>query len=87
LLPHADGRGRVLAAELLLVTSTVRELIRDPARTVELKDTIEKGRIQYGMQSFDQHLIELYRAQQITLDTARAAASSPEDLQRAIDFG
>jgi twitching motility protein PilT len=54
---------------------------------VELKDTIEKGRIQYGMQSFDQHLIELYRAQQITLDTARAAASSPEDLQRAIDFG
>jgi twitching motility protein PilT len=86
LLPRADGKGRVLAAELMIVTSTVRELIRDPMRTAELKDTLEKGKDAYGMQSFDQHLIALVRQGAITMDTARAAASSPSDLERAMSY-
>lgn len=86
LLPRADSAGRVLAAELMIVTSTVRELIRDPMRTSELKDTIERGKDQYGMQSFDQHLIALVRQGAITMATARTAASSPSDLERAMSY-
>ena len=47
---------------------------------------IEKGRQQYGMQSFDQHLTELYRADIITLETAVHAATNPSDFERALHF-
>ena len=41
---------------------------------------------QYGMQSFDQHLTDLYRNGQISLEIAQAAASNPADFQRALNF-
>jgi twitching motility protein PilT len=86
LLPRADTKGRVLAAEVMIVTKTAQEAIRDPSRTGALKDIIENGRTQYNMQSFDQHLADLCRAQKITLDTAVHYASNPSDLQRAMSF-
>jgi twitching motility protein PilT len=86
LLPKADGHGRAVAAEIMLVTSTVQELIREATRTAGLKDVIEKGRTSYHMQSFDQHLIDLVRARVITMDTATANASNPADFQRALHF-
>ncbi len=86
LLPKADGHGMVIAQEIMVQTKTVQEFIIDPARTGELKDAIEKGRTTYGMQSFDQHLTELYRSNQITLEVAKAAASNPADFERALNF-
>jgi twitching motility protein PilT len=86
LLPRSDVKGRAVAAEIMVVTKTVQEYIRDPERTGHMKDVIEKGRSQYGMQSFDQHLTELYRAGKISLETATEAASNPADFQRALNF-
>ena len=86
LLPRGDGSGRLVAAEIMIATATVQDYIRDPMRTGALKDVIEKGRLNYHMQSFDQHLIELYRAKIITLETATANASNPSDFQRALNF-
>jgi twitching motility protein PilT len=86
LLPRADNRGRVAAVELMIATKTVQQYIRDPERTHELKDVIEKGRGQYGMQSFDQHLIDLFRSGFINMETAKAAASNPSDFERALHF-
>ena len=86
LLPRADGQGRVVAMEIMIVTGMVHEIIRDP-RAGSLKDTIERGRSQYGMQSFDQHLTDLYKARMITLETALAAASNRADFERALHFG
>jgi twitching motility protein PilT len=86
LLPRSDVKGRAVAAEIMVVTKTVQEYIRDPERTGGLKDVIEKGRSQYGMQSFDQHLTELYRGGMISLETATDAASNPADFQRALSF-
>ena len=86
LLPRADGKGRALACELMVVTSTVRELIIDPLRTSELKDALEQGRDHHGMQSFDQHLITLVRQGVISMETARGAASSASDFERAMSF-
>jgi Tfp pilus assembly ATPase PilU len=87
LLPRIDGKGRVVAAEIMVSTKTVEEFIKDPRKSSELKDLIERSRDQYGMQSFDQHLTDLYRQGVITLDVARTAASNPSDFDRALNFG
>jgi twitching motility protein PilT len=86
LLPRADGKGRTIAAEIMIVTETVKELIKDPAKTSALKDVIEQGRNTYEMQTFDQHLTDLYRSGAISLKSAIEAASSPSDFQRALNF-
>ncbi len=86
LLPTADNKGRTVALEIMISTKTVQEYIRDPNRTEGLKDVIEKGRDTYGMQSFDQHLTDLYKRQLITLETAQSAASNPADFERALNF-
>jgi hypothetical protein len=87
LLPRKDGKGRVVAAEIMVVTKTVQEYLKDVEKAADLKDVIEKGQDQYGMQSFDQHLTALYRGGQISLEVAMSAASNPSDFERALNFG
>ena len=86
LIEAADKKGRVVAAEIMIVTNRVRDYILDEEKSTGLTDVIIEGKSQYGMQSFDQHLSILYRQGLITLPTARAAATSPTDFQRALDF-
>ena len=86
LLPKAQGKGRVVAAEVMVSTDAIREYIVDPERTHEITDYLSKNRDVYGTQSFDQHLSELYRAGTITLDVAKSAASNPSDFERALSF-
>jgi twitching motility protein PilT len=86
LLRRTDGKGRVVAAEVMVVTSTIREYIRDPARTGGIKELIEKGKVQYEMQSFDQHLAALYQDGKIRMETALENASNPADLERVMRF-
>lgn len=81
LLPRADGKGRVAALEVMIVTETVRELMLDPDRIASIRDFIAEGREQYGMQTFDQHLEDLVRDGTITYEVALAAASRPSDFQ------
>ncbi len=81
LLPKADGKGRIAAVEIMVCTPTIRELIRDRNRVGEIKDYIEEGRDQYGMQSFDQHLMDLVDADAVKFETAKAAASNPADFE------
>lgn len=86
LLARVDGKGQCVACEIMIVTATVQEYIRDLSRTDELKDVMEKGRQQYGMQSFDQHLTELYRQGTVSLEVATQASSNPSDFERALHF-
>jgi twitching motility protein PilT len=79
LLPRADGNGRAVAAEILIVTPAVRDMIADGKRIHEIRDYIADGRDQYGMQTFDQHLADLVQSGEVTFDTARAAATNPSD--------
>ncbi len=81
LLPRADGHGRVVAAEVMLVTSTIRELILDGEKINEIRDYIAEGREQYGMQTFDQHLGDLVQSGDVTFEVALAAATRPSDFQ------
>jgi twitching motility protein PilT len=86
LLQKADGTGRVVACEIMRQTQTIQECISDPSKTCTIKEYIEKGRQLYQMQTFDQHLTDLYRSELITLDTAKAAASSAADFERNLQF-
>ncbi|HYK81974.1 MAG TPA: PilT/PilU family type 4a pilus ATPase [Gemmatimonadales bacterium] len=81
LLPRADGHGRVAALEILICTGTARDLIRDVKRTTELHDYIRDARDQYGMQTFDQHLMDLVADGAVAYETALAAATSPADFE------
>ena len=81
LLPNKKGAGRVPAVELMRMTRSIRECIRDPNRTVEIPDHISKGREMMQMQTFDQHLLDLYQGGKIKLETARAAASNAQDFE------
>jgi len=87
LLPRADGKGRVVAAEILIATATVQDHIKDSRDTGALRELIERGGDQYGMQTFDQHLHQLYAAGAITIDVAKAASTSPGDFQQELDYG
>ena len=86
LLPRADGKGRVLAVEVLRHTSAIEDCIADPDKTTDLVKLIEDGKSLYGTQSFDQNLMELHRKGLITFEVAMAAATSPDDFARNLQF-
>ena len=81
LLPRADGKGRAAALEILIATGTVRDMIKDQNRTPELHDYMKESREQYGMQTFDQHLMDLVSEDIVTYETAMAASSNPTDFE------
>lgn len=80
LLERADGRGRVPAAEVLMVTSKVFDVLTSGADEVELARLIRDGEY-HGMQNFDQSLFGLYRDEEISLRDALAVATAPEELR------
>ena len=79
LLPRADGPGRIPAMEVLVSTASVREYINDQMKTQLLTELIEQGTVQYGMQSFDQSIMKLFRSGLITYEEAIAQSSNPDD--------
>ena len=74
LVPRADGKGRIAAAELLLVDDETRHLLRDPAGDTALRAALAAGR-PAGSQSFDATLVALARAGRISVDDAIARAT------------
>jgi twitching motility protein PilT len=81
LMPRKDGIGRVVAAEVMIVTATIRDAILDRERLVGIPDFMAEGREQYGSQTFDQHLMDLVQDDQVTYEVARAAATNPGDFE------
>lgn len=79
LLGRADGRGRVPAVEVLVSTARMRECLADENRIREIQDAIAEGHISYGMQTFDQSLLQLFKQKLITYEAALAAATNPDD--------
>jgi len=81
LLPKKSGKGRAVAAEIMINTPSIKDLILDGTRIGEVKDFIAEGREQYGMQTFDQCLTDLVTTGQVTFEVAKAAASNPSDFE------
>jgi twitching motility protein PilT len=85
LLVNKKETGRVPAIEVMRTTRSIQECIKDPARTGELVDFMARGRSE-RMQTFDQHLFDLVRANKITVESALAAASNPTDFQTRLSL-
>ncbi|MBI5837776.1 MAG: type IV pilus twitching motility protein PilT [Candidatus Eisenbacteria bacterium] len=79
LIPRADGKGRVPAAEVLVTTATVREYIEDPTKTSMIRQLIAEGVAEYGTQTFDQSVMQLYTSGLITIDQALVYCSNPNE--------
>ena len=79
LVKKKDGKGRVPAVEVLIVTDMIRQCILDDEKTIRIPEYIESGRSQYGMQSFDQALLELFQQDLITYEEALMHCTRPAD--------
>ncbi|MDE0885819.1 MAG: type IV pilus twitching motility protein PilT [Myxococcota bacterium] len=79
LVPRADGKGRIPALEILVSTGLVRELIADKERAKEIPEAISKGFTTYGMQTFDQSLMQLVKEGLVTYEEALKNVSNPDD--------
>src|SRR5215470_1648927 len=79
LVPRADGLGMVPAVEVMVSTGLVKECITIPERTPEIRDAIARGYTTYGMQTFDQSLMALWREDLITFEEALAQSTNPDD--------
>ena len=79
LVLRADEKGVVPAVEVLIATATIKGCIEDPDKTRNITDHIAEGGSQYGMQTFDQSLLSLYRGDLITYESAVSIATNPDD--------
>jgi twitching motility protein PilT len=86
LLRRNDAVGRIAVVEIMRNTLTIKDCIENPDKTGGILEFIASGRDQYGMQTFDQHLMELYTGKIISLETAKAAATSRSDFERNVTF-
>jgi twitching motility protein PilT len=84
LVRKADGIGRAPAVEVLIATEYIRDCIINPDKTRLIHDAISAGVSQYGMQTFDQSLYELYTQGLITLDEALRNSTNPDEFKLRI---
>jgi len=86
LLPKANGKGRVMAMEILVPNAAIRNLIRED-KVHQIYSMMQTGQTKYGMQTFNQSLATLYFKKQISLQVALARSSNPDELQEMISRG
>ncbi|HEU4522091.1 MAG TPA: type IV pilus twitching motility protein PilT, partial [Thermoanaerobaculia bacterium] len=84
LVPRADGHGRVPAVEVMVSTAFIRDAIVDKDKTALIHGAIAAGTSQYGMQTFDQSIFQLYKKELITYDEALRRASNPDEFKLKI---
>src|ERR671932_293096 len=82
LLPRAKGRGRAMAAEILVVTPAIRALIRDD-KIHQIYSMMQSGK-KYGMQTLNDALYQLYMAREVAMDDCLRVSSDPNEFQRMI---
>ncbi|MCM0081255.1 PilT/PilU family type 4a pilus ATPase [Geomonas sp. Red32] len=79
LVPRADGKGRVPAVEVMVGTARIKDCIDDKEKTKQIPDAIAQGFTTYGMQTFDQSLMQLFTKKLITYEEAMRQSSNPDD--------
>jgi twitching motility protein PilT len=84
LVRKSDGVGRAPAVEVLVITEYIKDCIINPDKTRMIHDAISSGVSQYGMQTFDQSLYDLYSQGLITLEEALANSTNPDEFKLRI---
>jgi len=86
LLPHASGKGRVPATEVMIPNAAIRNLIRED-KLHQIYSQMQIGQGKSGMQTMNQTLAQLYLTRRITLEEAIGHSSEPEELEQLIANG
>ncbi len=81
LIPRKDGQGRVPAVEVMITTPYIGDCILDREKTFMIRDAIAQGVSQYGMQTFDQSIYQLYTQGYISFEQGLRYSSSPDNFQ------
>jgi twitching motility protein PilT len=81
LLPKKDAGGRVPAAEIMINNAAIAEYILNPDKAHLIMPAICEGYTQYGSQSFDQSLLQLFRDDLISFQVAKQNASNADDFE------
>src|SRR3990172_6732303 len=79
LLRRCDSPGRVPAIELMVTSGAIKECIINADKTINIPDLMEQGGVQYGMQTFDQSIMKLYKQGLISFEEAMQNCSNPDD--------
>src|SRR5512141_1057306 len=82
LVPRATGRGRAMAAEVLVVTPAIRALIRDD-KIHQIYSMMQSGK-KYGMQTMNDALYSLYMSKTVALEEVLRASHDPAELMRMV---
>jgi twitching motility protein PilT len=82
LLQRAKGRGRVMAAEIMVCTPAIRALIRDD-KVHQIESSMQAGK-KYGMQTLNDALYQLYMGREVTKEECLRVTSKPNDFLRSI---
>ncbi len=85
LVSRADNMGRVPAVEVMVSTPYIRDCIEQKEKTKYIREQIALGTSQYGMQTFDQSLYQLYKSGLITLQEALRRASNPDEFKLKVE--
>src|SRR5678809_948838 len=80
LLPKAKGRGRCMAAEIMVATPAIRALIRDD-KIHQIYSAMQSGK-KFGMQTMNDALYQLYMTKQVTADDCLRASTDQGELMR-----
>ena len=83
LLPRQDGKGRVMAMEILIPTAAVRNLIRED-KIHQLYSTMQSGQEKHGMQTFNQSLLWLYQQGLISREVARLQSHNVDEFDTLV---
>jgi twitching motility protein PilT len=81
LIPRKDGQGRVPAVEVMITTPYIADCILDREKNFLIRDAIAQGVSQYGMQTFDQSIYQLYTQGYISFEQGLRYSSSPDNFQ------
>jgi len=81
LLPRADGKGRAAAVEVMISTPFIRDCIVDKEKTHQIHTAIASGTSQYGMQTFDQAIFNLFQQELVTYEEALRWASNTDEFK------
>ncbi|MBI1796638.1 MAG: type IV pilus twitching motility protein PilT [Candidatus Eisenbacteria bacterium] len=80
LIPRRDGGGRVPGVEIMVSTPTIREFILDHTKVSLIQAAVAEGVTQYGMQTFDQSVLNLLREGVISEEEALKNCNNPNEL-------
>ncbi len=83
LVSRADGKGRVIATEVMIPNAAIRNLIRED-KVHQIYSQMQVGQTRFGMQTMNQSLLDLYQKKLISLEDATGRSPEPDEFRQML---